>query len=488
MSLTGREKLDKQSCLWYYWKNCLSGGTIMDRQWKQRIPVLCAALGAVMLVICSAVCMKLEQGGWLDRTGVALVLVIFAVVSLALLWLEGFRRDTLMVMLLPIGAAMLARALCMDYMSGDYDIFLSHWYDFFQVNNGFAAFSYSVGNYNVPYLYFIAIISYFKVPDLYLYKLFSILFDVVLAWGCLRLTRSLIRERKRSGAPLVAFGVALFLPTVVLNGAYWAQCDVIYGALCIHAAVFLLEGRNKTSVALMAVAFSFKLQAVFILPLWGVLWLAKKVKFGELWVFPLVYFATIVPALLMGKPLKDILSIYLGQMSSGSYLVLNAPAVYQFVPRYIRQGLADGTIEGSGLAAALGVAAAGLLVLALLALGFLLRDRLDRETAMAAAVVLCIGVPFLLPYMHERYFFLGDVFTLCWASADRRRVPVAVLVEGASLASYIVYFRAKYNFVLTLGRVQFGMFFETLMMLAALLMAVWALINEAKKSRGGIAI
>lgn len=460
----------------------------MDQQWKQRMPVLCAALGAVMLAICSVVCMHLEQGGWLDRAGVALALVMFVAISLALLWMEGFGRDTLLVMLLPIGAAMLARALCMDYISGDYDTFLSRWYDFFQVNNGFAAFSYSVGNYNVPYLYFIAVISYFKVPDLYLYKLFSILFDVVLAWGCLRLARSLLRERQRSSAPLSAFGAALLLPTVVLNGAYWAQCDVIYGALCIHAAVFLLEKRNKTSVALMAVAFSFKLQAVFVLPLWGVLWLAKKVKFWELWVFPLVYFATIVPALLMGKPLKDILSIYLGQMGSGTYLVLNAPSVYQFVPRYVRQGMVDGVIQGSGPAAALGVAAAGLLVLALLVLGFLLRERLDRETAMAAAVVLCIGVPFLLPYMHERYFFLGDVFTLCWACADRRRVPVAVLVEGASLASYLVYFRKKYNYVLTLGRAQFGMFFETLVMLAALILAVWALTEEIKKSRRGIAI
>ncbi len=460
----------------------------MDQRWKQPVPMLCAALGVVMLAISSAVCMQLEQGSLSDRICVAAVLVLFAVMSLALLRLEGFRRDTLLVMLLPVGAAMLARALCMDYMSGDYDSFLSRWYDFFQINSGFEAFSYSVGNYNVPYLYFIAAISYLKTPDLYLYKLFSILFDVVLAWGCLRLTRSLIREQQRSGAPLIAFGAALFLPTVVLNGAYWAQCDVIYSGLCIHAAALLLEGRNKTSVALMAVAFSFKLQAVFILPLWGVLWLARKVKFRELWVFPLVYFATIVPALLMGKPLKDILSIYLGQMESGTYLVLNAPAVYQFVPRYIRQGLADGAIEGSGLAAALGVAAAALLVLVLLALGFLLRDRLDRETAMAAAVVLCIGVPFLLPYMHERYFFLGDVFTLCWACADRRRLPVAVMVEGASLASYIVYFRKKYNFVLTLGAVQFGMFFETLVMLAALIIAVWALAKEVKKSGGGIAI
>ena len=460
----------------------------MDRQWKKRVPPLCALLGVVLLAISSAVCVGLELGGLADRVGVAAVLALLAVLALALLWLEGFGRDALLVMLLPVGAAMAVRALCLDYVSGDYTMFLSRWYEFFHVNNGFQAFSCSVGNYNVPYLYFIAFISYLDMPDLYLYKLFSILWDVALAWGCLRLTRALTKSRRSGAAPLTAFGAALFLPTVVLNGAYWGQCDVIYGALCIHAAALLLERKNKSSVALMAVAFSFKLQAIFVLPLWGVLWLAKKVKFRELWVFPPVYFATIAPALLMGKPLKDILLIYLDQASSVSHLVLNAPSVYQFLPRKLQQGLAEGEIAGLGPASMLGILAAALLVLALLALGFLFRDRLDRGAAMAAAVLLCIGVPFFLPHMHERYFFLADVFTLCWACADRRRVPVAVLAEGASLASYMVYFRGKYNYVFTLGSAQFCMLLEALIMAAALALAVCELMEEFKKQERGLAL
>lgn len=156
----------------------------------------------------------------------------------------------------------------------------------------------------------------------------------------------------------------------------------------------------------------------------GVLWLAGRVKFRELWVFPLTYFATIVPALLMGKPLSDILGVYFNQMGEYPRLVLNAPSVYQFIPY--------GIALDENLAARLGIIAAGVLALILLALGFRLRDRLDRDAAMTMAVVLCVGVPFLLPHMHERYFFLADVFTLCWACANVRRVPAAVLAAGAS--------------------------------------------------------
>ena len=125
-------------------------------------------------------------------------------------------------------------------------------------------------------------------------------------------------------------------------------------------------------------------------------------------------------------------------------------------------------------------AAAGLLVLALLALGWRLRGRMSRETAMAAAVVLCLGVPFFLPRMHERYFFLADVFTLCWACASPRRVPMAVLAEGASLASYLVFLRLKFNCVLQLGGFTFVMALEALAVLAALALAVWELVKETK--------
>lgn len=449
----------------------------MNEPWKKYLPPLCAGVGLLLLAGTVWACLSLERGGRADHITLAAALLILAALALLLLRQEGCRLNTLLVMLLPIGAAMLFRALSLDYAGTDYKNFLSDWYAYFRDNGGFQAVSHSVGDYNVPYLYFMAFISYLSMPDLYLIKLFSLIFDVILAWGCFRLVRILAGER-RSAAPLIAFAASLLLPTVVLNGAVWGQCDGIYGALCVHAAASVLEGKNKTSVALMALAFSFKLQAVFLLPLWGVLWLADRVKFRELWVFPLTYLATIVPALLLGKPLKDIVGIYFNQMGEySSRLVLNAPSVYQFLPY---------STEDPGYFALLGIAAAGALVLALLALGFLLRGRLDNRLAMSMAVVLCIGVPFLLPYMHERYFFLADVFTLCWACANGCRLPAAVLAELSSLASYILYLRLKFNYTLTLGGKFYVMPLETAAMLAALAFSAVILIRELRDHRKGL--
>ncbi len=446
----------------------------MEKPWKSYLPTACAALGILLLGGTSFVCAGLERGAPANRVWVAAAMAAMALLGLLLLRLEGCGGDTLLAMLLPLGSAMLVRALCLDCVTDDFLDFLSPWYAYFKANGGFAAMAGSVGDYNVPYLYFIAAASYLNVPDLYLYKLFSILWDVALAWGCFRLVRSLGGERQGSAAPLTAFAAALLLPTVVVNGAYWAQCDVIYGALAIHAAALALEGRGTPSVALMALAFSFKLQAIFVLPLWGVLWLAKRVRFRDLWAFPLAYLAVVLPAAAMGKPLKDIFGVYFHQLGEYPRLVLNAPTIYQFIPY--------GAEVDQNAASALGIAAAGALVLALLALGWRLRGRMSRDTAMAAAVVLCIGVPFLLPRMHERYFFLADVFTLCWACAGPRprRVSPAVLAEGASLASYCVFLRLKYNCVLRLGGLTFVMGLETLAMLAALAFALRELAGAVK--------
>ena len=448
----------------------------MDKTWKKYAPAACGVLGILLLAGCAAACAGLERGSLPDRVGIAVFLLALAGASVLLLRQEGCGRDALLVMLLPVGAAFLARALCLNYAGTDYTNFLSHWYLSFKENGGFAAIAYAVGDYNVPYLYFMAFISYLSTPDLYLIKLFSIVFDVALAWGCLRLVRSLTRERQGSIAPLTAFAAALLLPTVVLNGAYWGQCDVIYGALAVHAVALLLEGKNKTSVALMGLAFSFKLQAVFVLPLWGVLWLARKIKFRELWVFPLTYVIVIIPAVLLGKPISETLLVYFNQMGEYPRLVLNAPSVYQFLPYGISNAASDSSALLSALSAA-GVAAAAALVLLLLFLGFRLGERMDGWTCFAVAVVLAIGVPFLLPHMHERYFFLADVLTMCWACSNVRRLPVAALVEASSGLSYRLYLRLKFNWTFTVGESYYVMIPETLAMLAGVVLAVIALIG-----------
>ena len=90
-------------------------------------------------------------------------------------------------------------------------------------------------------------------------------------------------------------------------------------------------------------------------------------------------------------------------------------------------------------------------------------------------------MPFLLPYMHDRYLYLADVLTLAWAFALPCRVPVPVLVQLASLSAYLTYFRQEFTLVLQLGGRLYTMLPEALLALTALVWAGWALGEELRR-------
>ena len=77
--------------------------------------------------------------------------------------------------------------------------------------------------------------------------------------------------------------------------------------------------------------------------------------------------------------------------------------------------------------------------------------------------------------MHDRYFFLADTITLCWACLDRRRgIPAAILVQVASLGAYHAYLMLRYAFPMAWG---------SLMLLATLIWTLFCLYQEWRHGR-----
>ena len=79
--------------------------------------------------------------------------------------------------------AMCLRLCFIENITQDYDYFLSSWVDLYRQGGGYAVFHETIGNYNVPYLYFLAAFSYLPFSDFYCIKLLSIFFDFLLVYG-----------------------------------------------------------------------------------------------------------------------------------------------------------------------------------------------------------------------------------------------------------------------------------------------------------------
>lgn len=159
--------------------------------------------------------------------------------------------------------AVSVRVLFFPFRSGDYDAYFSRWYEFITQHGGFAALRYHFANYNVPYLYLLTLLTYSPIPALYGIKLISVGFDIVLAVFTYRIVAL---RRPDTWWPVLAAGIVVFLPTVVLNSSMWGQTDSIYSALGIGAVYFVLTRRPWLACLLFGIAISFKLQIIFLFP------------------------------------------------------------------------------------------------------------------------------------------------------------------------------------------------------------------------------
>ncbi len=375
---------------------------------------------------------------------VVLMLITEALFAFLLLLHAGVLKNRWAVFasVLLLTAAFTVRGLCLDYESLDYTLFLRKWVDFYRQNGGIHAFSCPLGNYNVPYLYFLCLFSYTSINDLHLIKLLSIFFDVLLAYGAMML---LGKVRESIPARIACFFTVLFLPTVILNGSLWAQCDSIYVALAVLAIYFALDDRPITSVLFFTLSFGFKLQAVFLLPVMAVLWLNGKYKLWHFLLFPVFYVLLVLPAVALGKPFLETLTLYASQAETvGGGLNYNSPSVYAFF-QY------DPNVTDLAAASRIGIIAAFVFMGAILTVCAIKRRSLTNGVILAVSVLFAVGIPFLLPHMHDRYFFAADVLTVVMAYAYVKYAAAAPLTQFASLLCYYAFLKMRYLLLMDHG-------------------------------------
>ncbi|MBP2319859.1 Gpi18-like mannosyltransferase [Kibdelosporangium banguiense] len=332
------------------------------------------------------------------------------------------------IVLIATGIVLIALAVrlpWLDFQSRDYQAFVAQWYDFIKANGGFAALRYQFANYNVPYLYLLAILTYLPVPVLAGVKMISVLFDLLLAFYAFKLVAL---KYPRGWQPILAAVVVVLLPTVVVNSSLWAQCDSIYAAFGLGGVYYAVRSRPWLACVFFGLSLAFKMQIVFVLPLLAILVLLRKVPWPALLVVPGVVLLLDGPALLAGADPGALLSVYTDQVGEYTQLTLNAPNIYQFLDITTA---ADAWRTG-------GVLFTGALVLGIILVAIARRTPITIGRVILLATLFAIMVPFFLPAMHERYFYMADVLSVVAAFYFPRRLwPVPVLVQFASFFSYL---------------------------------------------------
>ena len=372
----------------------------------------------------------------------------------AFCWLEKPKGGTLLFTGAFMAVTMLARVSMLDYVTADYVSFLSGWTKMFR-EGGFSMLAQNVGDYNLLYQYILLLISKSSLYDLYLIKYVTVIFDYLLALAMMRAAGH-FGGRK---AALPVFLLMMVLPTTLLGGACWGQCDSVYAFFVVTSLYMLATDRPTRSAICLSVAFAFKLQTIFVFPVVLLGLLHKKFNWRHALAFFAAYIVTMVPALLAGRPFMDALSVYANQ-SMGQYydrLTYNAPNLYLFFPmmefassqeftwmRYIEG------IDGKGLNGYLDPAlfpdlqhaalyACVILVLIVVIYWLMHWREVTMDMMLDMALFFAIFLPFVMPKIHERYFYQADMLSMLYAVRHPRRRFMPLLVAGASLMSYVPY-------------------------------------------------
>lgn len=313
--------------------------------------------------------------------------------------------------------------------SNDYKNCLLPWFNQLQSNGGLSGLKLNISNYNMPYMTLMALMTYIPVNPLFQIKLLSILFD----YGTAILGYKIITEittNNKSVKSICTYTLLLCAPTVVLNSAVWGQCDSIYTFFVLSAVYFLIKKRFHAAFILLGCAFAFKLQFMFIVPLFGIYALCKRPILLLYFIYiPLINFLLCLPSILAGASPLYTYETYFGQTGFW-HLACNVANLSTLLPdlEVLSFYLQLFTI---------------LLFCFLLFAMFLKRKKwnglYENEITLTLALISVFICYYFLPCMHDRYFYIADVLSIIWwmAYGTRKTLYIPLIINAVSLATYI---------------------------------------------------
>ena len=333
--------------------------------------------------------------------------------------LSGFHFASVLVL------ALCAHALYWSTRPPDMSIFLEPWLAHIVHYGPIGAFGHPFSNYEPAYLYLLAAASlaHGLLAPMTIIKLLSVAGSLFLTFAAADLLKAL-------GAPARLAVFTLVLPTVIINAALLGQCDALWGGACVLALAGMMRGETVRSLVWCGLAIAFKSQAAFIAPVIIGAMIGRRAPLWQWAIPPAAFLATLVPAWLAGWPLGKLLMVYPGQAALVEFPgKLGNPWMFATI-------FADQASRSYFFVGYVAAIAAAIMVAVLAA-----RSTKDRKALLLLALVSATALPFLLPKMLERYYFLADVLSLVLAlsAGTRPTIRIAIAVQLASLISLLTY-------------------------------------------------
>jgi Gpi18-like mannosyltransferase len=329
----------------------------------------------------------------------------------------GVMKWEILFMVIVSSLAMVIRITGFNQLNGDI-ITQLQWLEHFRENGFFEGYRTFPGNYTAIYLYILSILSFIPQGlELYFMKIISCFFDFICAIYAMKIMEHFLKNKKIS---LLTYAIILFSPTVFLNSGTWAQSDSMYTAFVIMCLFYMLKNNIRIAMIFFGIGLSQKLQAIFPLPFILLFFVYRKISLKYLLYIPVGLFAATIPAQLFGWPFARIFIHFLAGTDINTSLTHNAPTIYAW----------------PNIPALMPVI---FITAILFCLGFLIirKQSIPSHNTFLLLFLFCnFVIPFFLPNMHERYFFIGEIAVLLYAIANPKRYWISFLVIIPAVITY----------------------------------------------------
>lgn len=373
---------------------------------------------------------------------------------------------------------LMARFAVFEMMSGDYETAFADW--MVEIRNCHAAGIPYTGvepggadhlstfDYNCLYQYLLIFLNLFNNGggnDMFLVKMSDCIFDIVAAVTVFRIMYEMTHDTHKS---VMAMGVILVIPTMLLNSAAWAQNDAIYTSFLLLSFLSFIKKRDVRTWLYFAIAFCWKQQALFFAPVLIIAWLRNKTKIRYALLVPAMYVLVIIPATIagafvpekvtvsiealtdtgnvswisdfaatgdtlvlepVGRTFGSLLGIYGHQVSMFSRLTMNYPNIYTIIYSDINKELRQMIITCGEFVT----------IMLLGVLAFYLYNRKFKDSRLfylTLVVFVSQLVVYCLPCMHERYGYVAEVFAFIYGMFGFKRLCIAIMLQGITLVTY----------------------------------------------------
>ena len=322
--------------------------------------------------------------------------------------------------------SMIIRLQVKHVISGDWTTWWELWFaELYE--GGFKALGGNWYDYAPPFVYLLWLITILPINCMTGFKFMMTGFDFMASIVAALIIYEITKNRTKA---VLTYAIFFLSPVFLVNSVLWAQCDMLVMFWVLLCTYFFVKKRPSMAMFFFGVAFAFKLQPLWLAPMLVILWINKKVDLKHFLWLPVCYFLGIIPAWIAGRPLGELLTIYISQTEAESWsLALKYSNLYYLIGE---KGFID-QYHSAGVWLSLGVF--------MIVLYYIGRKKLK----ITAEFILLLGgfvgllAPFFLPQMHERYSFFAEAFLILYVIIKPQKFYLPVFQSLTSFMGYSIF-------------------------------------------------